>query len=221
MRMLSIAAAVAAATAAFAQAPQPPPGIARTALVDNATALIAHLRMEPGSRETLHTHPFSAVVIQLTPGSIDMTIGKVRARTARDPGFVWFVPKEMPHAAINSGPNAVEFVTIGIKANRPPAAAAPATQSPPGITREMVLDNDDTRVVHVSFAPGGREPMHTHPNDLVTVQLTAGRVEIVEGTARTVDDRAAGFVKFLPRQVPHSYASADTKPFELLSVAIK
>ena len=63
--------------------------------------------------------------------------------------------------------------------------------------------------------------MHTHPNDLVTVQLTPGRLEILEGSARTVEERPAGYVRFLPRDVPHSYVSADTKPFELVSVSIK
>jgi quercetin dioxygenase-like cupin family protein len=217
-RFVVVAAAAAAITV---HAQQPPPGITRDQILDNGTALIAHLRMEPGSRETIHTHPFSAVVIQLTPGEIDMTVGKVRSRQARDPGFAWFIPKEAPHAAINSGAGAVEFVTIGIKPDRPAAAAAPATQSPPGISRETLIDNDETRVVRVTFAPGGREPVHTHPNDLVTVQITPGRVAIIEDAAKSDEDRKPGFVKFLTRGVSHSYASTDTKPFELVSVAIK
>jgi len=221
MRTASIGMVVALSVAVFAQAPPPPPGISRTEVLDNATALIARLQMEPGSRETIHTHPFSAVVVQMTPGAIDMTVGKVRSRQARDPGFVWFIPKETPHAAINTGANAVGFVTIGIKTARPPAAAAPPTASPAGITRETILDNDEARVVHVTFAPGSREPVHTHPNDLVTVQLTAGRLEIVEGSAHSDEERAPGFVKFLARGVSHSYVSTDSKPFELLSVAIK
>jgi hypothetical protein len=34
--------------------------------------------------------------------------------------------------------------------------------------------------------------VHTHANDLVTVQLTGGRLEIVVGDERTVDDRVPG-----------------------------
>ena len=212
---------LALAATASRQAAQPPPGITRTAILDNATAIIARLQMEPGSRETIHTHPFSAVVIQLSAGTIDMTIGKVRARQQRDPGFVWFIGKDAPHAAINAGPEAVQFVTIGIKPDRPPAAAARPTQPPAGIARETILDNEEARVVRVRFAPGGREPLHTHPNDLVIVQLTPGRIEIVEGPTRSDDDRAPGLVRFLPRGVLHAYASTDTRPIEMLSVAIK
>ena len=221
--MIARLVAVAAAAATFTlSAQQPPPGITRDQLLDNRTALIAHLRMEPGSRETIHTHPFSAVVIQLTPGEIDMTVGKVRSRQTRDPGFAWFIPKDAPHAAVNSGTSAVEFVTVGIKPDRPAAAAAPATQSPPGITRETLIDNDEARVVRVTFEPGGREPVHTHPNDLVTVQITPGRVAILEeDSAKSDEERKPGFVKFLTRGVSHSYASTDTNPFSLVSVAIK
>lgn len=216
-----LAGTIALATAALVQASQPPPGITRTAVVDNATAVIAHLRMDPGSRETIHTHPFSAVVIQLTPGEIDMTIDKERERQTHDPGFVWFIPKEAPHAAINTGPNPVEFVTVGIKANRPASDAAPPTPSPPGITRETIVDNADARVVHVVFAPGSREPLHTHPSDLVTVQLTPGRVDIIEGSARSDEERQPGFVKFLTRGIEHSYANVGAQAIELLSVTIK
>ena len=63
--------------------------------------------------------------------------------------------------------------------------------------------------------------MHTHPNDLLTVQLTRGTMDIVIGSNTTRGERAAGFVQFLPRSVGHAYVSTDTKPFELMSVAIK
>jgi len=177
--------ALSAVVAAAAQGPQPPPGITRTQLADNATVLMARLRMEPGAREPIHTHPFAAVVIQLTRGSVDMTLGDEHTRAEREPGFVWFIPKEVPHAAVNTGSTAYDLITIAIKPTRSEAAAAPATAAPAGITRTTLLDNDDARVVRAQFAPGSGEPVHTHPNDLVTVQLTMGRVEMLVGSERT------------------------------------
>ena len=67
----------------------------------------------------------------------------------------------------------------------------------------------------------GREPTHTHPNDLVTIQITPGRMDIEENGARSSDERAAGFVRFIARGVEHSYANVDARPIEVLSVAIK
>jgi quercetin dioxygenase-like cupin family protein len=201
-------------------APQPP-DITRTVVVDNATALVARLRYEAGKGETSHTHPFSAVVIQLTPGEVDMTLARDRSRARREAGSVWFIPANTPHMAVNTGTAPWEHIAITIKPTRAAAPAAPPTEAPYGITRTTLVDNNDTRVVRVLFAPGSREPAHTHPNDLLTVQLTPGTMEIVIGSNRTTGERAAGLVQFLPRSVEHAYISTDTKPFELISVAIK
>lgn len=66
----------------------PPPGITRTAVLENETVLVARLALAPGAREDVHTHPFSAVVVQLGEGTIDMQLG--RARTAdRAAGGSW------------------------------------------------------------------------------------------------------------------------------------
>ena len=51
MRASAVIASVVLSAAVFAQAPpQPPPGITRDEVLDNATALVARLRMEPASR---------------------------------------------------------------------------------------------------------------------------------------------------------------------------
>jgi quercetin dioxygenase-like cupin family protein len=200
---------------------QLPPGMTRTVLVDNATVLVTRLGYEAGRGETSHTHPFPAVVMQLTPGNVDMTIGAERSNGRRDVGAVWFIPANVPHAAVNSGSSPFEQIAVAIKETRAPAAAAPATEAPAGITRTTLIDNADTRVVRVRFQPGAREPVHTHSNDLVTIQISAGRVEILIGADKTTDERAPGFVQFVRRVLPHAYASADTKEIDLLSVAIK
>lgn len=199
----------------------PPPGMTRTVLLENDTTLVARLGYEAGKGETSHTHPFSAVVVQLTPGEVDMMLGTEHSRARREAGTVWFIPANVPHAAINTGTAPCEQIAITLKPTRPVAPAAPVTETPPGMTRTTIVDNADTRVVRVRFSPGSREPVHAHPNDLLTVQLTPGIVEILVGAQKTSSERAPGFVQFLPRNVDHAYVSGDTKPFELLSVAIK
>jgi hypothetical protein len=53
------------------------------------------------------------------------------------------------------------------------------------------------------------------------VRTSPGRVEILDGDARTSESREPGFTKFVPRDRQHAYASVDDKPFEILSVAVK
>jgi quercetin dioxygenase-like cupin family protein len=215
------AAPVLTIVAALAQSSQLLPGVSRTVLTDNATVLVTRLGYEAGKGETSHTHPFSAVVMQLTPGDVDMTIGSDHSRTRCDVGTVWFIAANVPHAAINTGTMPFEQIAIAIKPTRSPAPAAAPTDAPPGIGRTLVIDNAEARVVRVQFAPGGREPVHTHPYDLLTVQIAAGRLEILVGSEKTTAERAPGNVQFVPRDVQHAYASVDTKRLELLSVGIK
>jgi quercetin dioxygenase-like cupin family protein len=200
---------------------QLPPGMSRSVLVDNASVLVTHLGYEAGTGEASHTHPFSAVVVQLTPGDVDMTIGSEHSRSRRDVGAVWFIPANVPHAAINAGATMFEQVAVAIKPDRSLAPSSPASDAPPGITRTQLLDNQEARVVRVRFAPGAREPNHSHPNDLVTVQLTEGKVQILVDSETTADSRPPGSVHFVPRGQQHAYGNVDSKVFELMSVAIK
>jgi quercetin dioxygenase-like cupin family protein len=201
--------------------PQPPPGVTRTALVDNSSVVVARLKMEPGARETVHTHPFSAVVIQLTPGDVEMTLsGKTETRH-HDAAQADFIPRNAPHAAANVGRAAFELITIGIKPDRKPGSAAPATAAPPGIERTILLDNDEARVTRVAFSPSAREPDHTHPYDLVLVALTNGTTELLLGSDRKKADHQAGFVWFLPRDVTHAVTSTSPGRIEFMSVGIK
>lgn len=221
---LSISCVVIASAVLMARqtpSPQMPPGITRTQLIDNPTVLVAKLKMDPGARETLHTHPFSAVVIQLTPGRIEITYGDKPSTVQREAGHVDFIAREMPHAAANVGSAPFEVVTIAIKPDRTRPASAPASPATAGILRTTVLDNDEARVTRVTFVPGAREGDHRHPFDLVLVALTGGRTEIAIGGQREIEDRPPGFVWFLPRDVTHMAANASARHTEFISIGVK
>ncbi len=219
--LVGILVCAAAVIVAAQPAPTMPPGITRTVLVDNATVMMARLGMAPGAQEDLHTHPFSAIVVQIGEGDVDMRIGTDHTRGWRPHGFVEFIPREMPHAAGNAGLAPFDVVTIAIKPDRRPGGAAPASAAPEGITRTPGLDNAEARVTLVGFAAGAREPIHSHPFDLIVVQLTAGRVEVRLADEVTVRDQAAGDVLFLPRDIPHAVSNVGGAPFDVLSVGIK
>jgi quercetin dioxygenase-like cupin family protein len=192
----------------------------RTTVLDNNVVAVTRLHFAPGAAETPHTHPFPLVIVQVTSGTISLTDGEL-TRVGSRPGEVWFIPADTRHAARNTASAPVDMLGIALKPDRPPAPEAPPTDAPPGIRRATLVDNTEVRIVRVRFDNGAREPLHTHPNDLLTVQVSPGRVEIVNGSNRSSEQREAGFVQFVARGVPHAYASADAQPFELLSIAIK
>lgn len=210
------------AAPARAQTTQMPPGIERVEIINNASVLVARLTFAPGAREPVHTHPFSAVVIQLTEGEVEMTIDTEKSRAVRTPGFAWFIPKDSPHAAVNAGGTPFTVVTVALKS--PSGAGAAVTTSsptPPGIQRTPLLDNTETRVVRVQFGANSREEAHSHPFDLLVIQLTPGRLETLLGSDKTEADLPAGHVQLLPKNVPHAVANVGMSPFEAMSVAIK
>jgi len=220
--LLAAALAVAAATVGVpAQAPVMPAGITRAQLLDNATVMIARLGFAPGAREEVHTHPFPAIVIQLGAGDVDMRLGPGHTIGRRAHGYLEFIGRELQHAARNAGTAAFEVVTVAIKPDRTPGGEQPAAAAPPGITRTPLLDNADARVTRVAFAPGAREPIHSHPFDLVVVPLEAGRMEVRLGDAVSTKAYAMGEVMFLPRDIPHAVSNVDGRPIEVLSIGIK
>jgi quercetin dioxygenase-like cupin family protein len=192
----------------------------RTSLLDNSTLAVTRLHFLPGSRETVHTHPFSLGIVQLTAGNITVSDGET-FRVGNRPGEVWFISANTSHAVSNRSGSSIDMLAIAIKPDRAPAPSAPPADAPAGIVRMTLVDNAEVRIVRVRFAPNGREPVHAHPNDLLTVQITSGKVEILEGGRRSTAEQQPGDIHFLPRNVEHSFASSDTRPFEILSVSIK
>jgi quercetin dioxygenase-like cupin family protein len=194
----------------------------RTPILQNDTLAVTHLRFGPGTREAVHTHPFPLVLVQITAGDIAVQEQNTTRRGGKV-GEVWYIPTDRTHAVtmLPSAQGAVDMLAVALLPNRPAAPAAPATEAPPGIIRATLVDNEFMRVVRVRFSPGSREPLHTHPNDLLTIQLTPGKVDVILGTQHQTQEREAGYVQFLPRNVEHAYVNADSKAFELISLAVK
>ena len=207
------------ALASTAQAP--PPGISRTQILDNGSVMVARLRMAPAAREPVHTHPFSAIVVQLDAGEVEMQVGTKRETAKHEPGHVEFIAAEIPHAAANVGREPFDLVKVALKPERTPGGEQPPSPAPAGITRSMLLDNTQARATRVTFGAGSRETTHTHPYDLVLVQLTPGRMELQMGGNTTTRSYAPGDVVFIPRDTPHAAINADTKAFEVVSVGVK
>jgi quercetin dioxygenase-like cupin family protein len=198
------------------------PAGTHTVVVDNASVLVERFHLEAGATERIAADGAPALVVQLTAGDVDLSIGDKRASGPREAGAIAFVPARTPQSARNIAQRgATDVVVIRFKPARTPAPAMPSGDAPPGIERTPLLDNAVTRVVRVAFSTTGREPVHTHPYDLITLQISAGRVEILDGDTKTNEAREPGFTTFVPRDRQHAYASADDKPFEILSVAIK
>jgi quercetin dioxygenase-like cupin family protein len=196
-------------------------GITARTLLNNSTLGVARLTIPPTTSELVTATAPSTLVVQVNAGEVEVTQLDEDSRGPREPGAINFVPSGVGHMGRNIGSAPYDVLLVAIKPTRTPAPAAAAAETPRGITRTTVLENDEVRVVRVRFEPGAREPDHSHPYDLLTVQIDRATVGILNGTDMSVDEREPGFIQFLPRGVVHAYGSVDTKPFEILSIAVK
>jgi quercetin dioxygenase-like cupin family protein len=209
------------AAAAIAAAQGRPAGATWTTVIENSTLSVTRVHMPPRTGGIISPRTSPMLIVQVSAGEAQITQLGQDSRGPRAAGDVSYVAPDEGHEVENIGTVAFDQLHIAIKASRAPAPAAPVTEAPPGITRTAVLDNEAMRVVRVRFAPGAREPVHTHPNDLLTIQISPGTVEILNGANTSTSRGDPGFVQFLGRSVAHAFASADAQPFEILSISIK
>ena len=213
-------AALLATTALNAQAP-PPVGFSRAPLFDNPTVNVFRLMLQPGARETPHTHPNSMLVVWISRAEVEMLNGQQQTPRTRLAGEVEFFAREVTHAAGNGGSAPFEVVVINIKPDRVPGGTAAPAPPPAGVTRTPVLDNPEVTATRLDFAPSAREPVHTHPYDLVVIPLTASTLEVQIGSEKQTRDYAPGNSFFVARNQPHAVANTGSGTFSVIGVAIK
>jgi quercetin dioxygenase-like cupin family protein len=194
---------------------------ARTTL-DNPAVEVARVSLAPDRVET-GAPRFASLVIQIGECSLDRSVGPDQTNGPRGAGFALPVPPNVRYSISNHSRAVCDLVVVRKKRAPDPAsdAAAPPVPVPAGIHRVPLFENAEMRVVQVRFDPAAREVPHTHPFDLLTVQITGGRVEtLIDRTANAVQ-LAAGEVVWFPKNVTHVVGNPGASAFELLSVGIK
>ena len=90
-------------------------GPRRPPLVDNDRVSIIRLTFAPGQREQMHSNPNDVIVIQATAGDVEYTLGDEKTSGREEPGKVWYVPRQPPHAMSNVGTAPFDIIVITLK----------------------------------------------------------------------------------------------------------
>lgn len=207
--------------AVAAQTPTAPAGITVTPVLDNATATAVRLKLAPGAKEQPHTHPYPLLIVLLKTGEMEMHNGEVHTRRVRKSGDVEYVAAGVSHNASNVDAMPLEALAVSIKMERALGGTAPRSQGLPGVTRTPVLDKPEIVVTRLEFEAAVREPVHTHPYDLLLVPTAPGRLDVQVGDKKNVRGYAVGEAFFVPRNVPHALANVGTSSLRLLSIRFK
>jgi quercetin dioxygenase-like cupin family protein len=220
-RLLAVIALAVCGVTATAQERTAPAGFTVTPVLDNTTIEVVRLRLAPGARETPHTHSYAMLVIVLSRSEMKMQNGGTHTTAVRKPGELEFVGAGVSHAAANVGSTPLDALAVAIKPTRVRGGTAAPPQPLPGLSRTSLLDNSHVVVTRLEFEPEVREPVHTHPYDLLVVPITSARIDMQVGGKKTLHTYAIGETIFIPRGVLHTGANAGTAPFRILGVAIK
>ena len=87
--------------------------------------------------------------------------------------------------------------------------------------KKVLVDNDHLRMVEVVIPPGGKEPMHTHPQYIEFV-LDAARMKVTyAGKAPEIWETESGKAYYGEPDPPHALENVDTKPFRILLIEMK
>lgn len=85
---------------------------------------------------------------------------------------------------------------------------------------KVEFENDQVRVLHITYAPGEKSIMHSHPAN-VAVFLTDGKVRFTMADGKSQDREVkAGSTQFDPGG-KHLPANMGDKPFEVMLVELK
>ncbi len=100
----------------FSQAPATsPPRISATKLLDNERVSVSRLTFPPGAREQVHITPQDLVVMQATPGDVEVTLDKETIVGRVETGRTWYVSKVTPHAYSIVGKEPFDLVVVFLK----------------------------------------------------------------------------------------------------------
>jgi quercetin dioxygenase-like cupin family protein len=98
------------------QTPAPAaPRISASRLIDNERVSVSRLTFPPGAREQVHITPQDLVVMQATPGEVEVTLDKETVSGRVETGKTWYVSKVTPHAYSNVGKEPFDLVVVFLK----------------------------------------------------------------------------------------------------------
>jgi uncharacterized RmlC-like cupin family protein len=91
------------------------PRFASTQLLENNRVRVQRVTVPVGYRDPVSVLQTDMVVIQMSPGEMEVAIGQDRTSGPVDAGKTWYVPKAMPHQFSNAGNTPYDTIIVFLK----------------------------------------------------------------------------------------------------------
>ncbi len=221
-KLMMIAAALAAlTTGVLAQDPTKVDSKHYKVAFENDQVRVLQITYGPGEKSVMHEHPANvAVFLTASHGKFTLPDGKTQEATWKAGDVKWDAGGK--HLPENAGAQPFSLVLVEL---RPGAAAATPAAGPDPVKVDpkhykVELENDQVRVLRVTYGPHEKSVMHAHPaNVAILLTESHGKFTAPDGKIQTADWKPGDVMWDAGGQ--HQPENASGQPFSLIVVELK
>jgi beta-alanine degradation protein BauB len=161
---------------------------------ENSRLRIVRMHFAPHETLAMHSHP-AQLVVRLTPSVLEVQDANGASREVKGPAESVFWEAPTTHTVVNASNASVENIEIEFKQATEPSVPVPvpvpvpprssAKHSPNAVLslfeephHKWKFQNQYVLVTEVTLAPGESTYFHKHAHDNISVQLSAGTIQI-------------------------------------------
>ena len=134
-------------------------------LLDNEDVKVLEVTFEPGQSDNMHDHyPVTFYLLQGGKAQVTLPDGTVNEREIPT-GFTGHNTEKVRHQVKNIGENTIKIILVEHKNTHPASESGETLILPEEVSPDVyqvILENDDVKVLDVTFAPGQGDNMHEH-----------------------------------------------------------
>ena len=134
-------------------------------LLDNDDVKVLEVTFEPGQSDNMHDHYPSTVYI-FQGGKAQVTLPDGTVNEIEPPtGFIGHNTETARHQVKNIGDNTIKIILVERKNTHPASESEETLILPEEVSPdvyEVIFENDDVKVLDVTFAPGQGDNIHEH-----------------------------------------------------------
>lgn len=148
-------------------------------LLENEDVKILEVTFEPGQSDKMHDHnPVTFYLLQGGKAQVTLPDGTVNEREIST-GFVGHNKEKVRHQVKNIGDNTIKIILVEQKYSEPISDSKEKLILPEEVSQDVykvLLENEDVKVLEVTFAPGQSDNMHQH--GVMTIYgITGGKLQ--------------------------------------------
>ena len=160
-------------------------------LLDNEDVKVLEVTFEPGQSDNMHDH-YPVTFYLLQGGKAQVTLPDGTVNEGEFPtGFTGHNTEKVRHQVKNIGENTIKILLVERKKSHPTSGSKEKLILPEEVSPDVyqvVLENDDVKVLNVTFAPGQGDNVHEH-GVITYYGIKGGKLQntLADGTVKEME----------------------------------